>query len=380
MNIVYRVELSQAERVQLTALLSGGKHAVRKIKRAQTLLAADAGVSDDEIETQVGTSGSSVYRTKKRYVEESLEAALSEAPRSGAERKLSGKEESLLIATACSAPPPGRARWTLALLADALVSLTEHESLSDETVRRRLGENALKPWRRKMWCIPKVDAAYVAAMEDVLDLYGEAPDTKRPVISFDESPTQLIGEARMPIPAEPGKPERFDCEYKRNGTQNLFVFLDINRPWRKVKVTDRRAAADFAQCMRDLTDIHFPEAEKIRVVMDNLSTHSPASLYNSFPAPEARRILKGLEFHFTPKHASWLNMVEIEIGVLKGQCLDRRIENRERLIAEIAAWEKQRNESGDRIKWMFSTDQARNKLKRVYPSIKPAIDEPLKES
>ena len=314
----------------------------------------------------MGAGGSTVYRTKRRFVEGNLELALAEAPRPGAQRKLSGKEEALLIATACSAPPAGRARWTLELLADVMVALTEHEGLSRETVRRRLAENALKPWRRDMWCVPKVDAAYVAAMEDVLDLYGEPPDPTRPVICFDESPTQLIGEVRAPIPAEPGRLERFDFEYKRNGTVNLFIFLDVNRPWRTVKVTERRAAADFSQCMRELSDVHFPEAEKIRVVMDNLSTHSPASLYNALPAPEARRILRRLEFHFTPKHASWLNMVEIEIGVLRGQCLDRRISSRDILEAEIAAWERQRNDSAARIKWMFTTEKARHKLSRAY--------------
>ena len=184
-------------------------------------------------------------------------------------------------------------------------------------MRRRLAENDLKPWRKDMWCIPKLDAAYVACMEDVLDLYAEPCDPKRPVICFDESPTQLIGEVRPPIPAEPGQLERFDFEYRRNGTVNLFVFLDAHRPWRKVKVTQRRTAADFAACMRELTDIHFPEAEQIRVVLDNLSTHSPAALYSAFPPAEARRVRRRLEFHYTPKHASWLNMVEIEIGVLR---------------------------------------------------------------
>ena len=273
MNVRYRVELSQAERSELTALLSGGKHAARKLKRAQILLAADAGASDEDIATSVGVGGSTVYRTKRRFVEGNLEAALSEEPRPGAERKLSGKEEALLVATACSNPPEGRARWTLELLAGAMVKLTEHDSLSRETVRRRLAENDLKPWRKDMWCIPQVDGDYVARMEDVLDLYAEAPDPKRPVVCFDESPTQLIGEVRQPIPAEPGQLERYDCEYRRNGTVNLFVFLDAHRPWRKVKVTDRRAAEDFAACMRELTDVHFPEAERIRVVLDNLSTH-----------------------------------------------------------------------------------------------------------
>ena len=284
MNVRYRVELSQTERAELTALLSGGKHAARKLKRAQILLAADAGASDDDIATSVGVGGSTVYRTKQRFVLGNLEAALREEPRPGASRKLSGKEEALLVATACSSPPAGRARWTLKLLAGELVRLTEHDSVSRETVRRRLAENDLKPWRKDMWCIPQVDGEYVARMEDVLDLYAEEPDPKRPVVCFDESPTQLIGEVRQPIPAKPGQLERYDCEYKRNGTANLFIFLDVHRPWRKVKVTNSRAAVDFAACMRELTDVYFPQAERIRVVLDNLSTHFPGSLYQAFPA------------------------------------------------------------------------------------------------
>jgi len=381
MNLRYRVELSQAERDELKALLSGGRHAVRKVKRAQILLAADAGASDEEIATSIGVGGSTVYRTKRRFVLGNLELALREEPRPGAERKLSGKEEALLVATTCSSPPEGRARWTLDLLAGAMVRLTEHESISRDTVRRRLAENEIKPWRKDMWCIPQVDAEYVARMEDVLDLYAEVPDPKRPVVCFDESPTQLIGEVRQPIPAEPGQIERYDCEYKRNGTANLFVFLDAHRSWRKVKVTDSRAAVDFAACMRELSDIHFPQAERIRVVMDNLSTHSAGALYQAFPACEARRVLQRLEFHYVPKHASWLNMVEIEIGVLRGQCLDRRIATQELLVSEIAAWERQRNASRAHIKWMFTTDKARAKMGRAYPDpATPTRHARLKES
>jgi transposase len=367
MNVRYRVELSQAERNELKTLLSGGKHAARKLKRAQILLAADAGASDEAIATSVGVGGSTVYRNKRRFLLGNLEAALSEEPRPGAGRKLSGKEEALLVATACSNPPAGRARWTLELLAGELVRLTEHDDVSRETVRRRLAENDLKPWRKDMWCIPQVDGEYVARMEDVLDLYAEAPDPKRPVVCFDESPTQLIGEVREPIAAEPGRLERYDCEYKRNGTVNLFIFLDVHRSWRKVKVTDSRAAVDFAACMRELTDVHFPKAERIRVVLDNLSTHSAGALYQAFPACEARRMLRRLEFHFVPKHASWLNMVEIEIGVLRSQCLDRRIATEQQLRSEIAAWQRQRNASGSRIKWMFTTEKARAKMRRAYP-------------
>jgi transposase len=367
------VELSQTERVALRALLSGGTHAVRKLKRAQILLAADAGASDEAIATSVGVGGSTVYRTKRRFVLGNLEDALSEEPRPGAERKLTGKQEALLVATACAKPPAGRARWTLELLAGEMVKLTEHAGLSRETVRRRLAENHLKPWRQDMWCIPQIDGTYVARMEDVLDLYAEAPDPKRPVVCFDESPTQLIGEARQPIPAAPGQPTRYDYEYRRNGTVNLFVFLDAHRPWRNVKVTEQRTARDFAECMRDLVDRHYPQADLIRVVLDNLSTHSAGALYEAFPATEARRMLRRLEFHYTPKHASWLNMVEIEIGVLRSQCLDRRIGDRDTLAAEIDAWQRQRNAADARVKWMFTTERARTKLARAYP-------DPIKES
>ena len=217
MNIRYRVGLDEAERAQLTAMLSGGKHASRKIKWAQILLAADAGVEDEEIARTRSVGASTGYRTKRRFVEGNLEAALSEEPRPGAARKLSGKETALLVATACSNPPPGRKRWTLDLLAGEMVRLTEHEAVSRETVRRRLAEDDLKPWRRDMWCIPQIDGEYVARMEDVLDLYAEPADPKRPVVCFDESPTQLIGETRAPIPAKPGQPttSSSDCAARR---------------------------------------------------------------------------------------------------------------------------------------------------------------------
>ena len=203
-------------------------------------------------------------------MEGNLERALSEELRPGAERKLTGKEEALLVATACAKPPAGRKRWTLTLLADTMVKLTDHNSLSGETERRRLAENDLKPWRRDMWCIPHVDGEYVARMEDVLDLYAETPNPARPLVCFDETPVQLIGEVRQPVPAQPGQRERYDYEYRRNGTVNLFVTFDPHRGWRNVKVTDRRAAVDYAQCMRELVDVHYPDAACIRVVQDDL--------------------------------------------------------------------------------------------------------------
>ena len=278
MNVRYRVELSQAERDELTAMLGGGKHAARKLKRAQILLAADGGCRDEEIARTVSVSLSTVGRTKRRFVEGNLERALSEEPRPGAERKLTGKEEALLVATACAKPPAGCKRWTLTLLADTMVKLTDHNSLSGETVRRRLAENDLKPWRRDMWCIPHVDGEYVARMEDVLDLYAETQNPARPLVCFDETPIQLIGEVRQPVPAQPGQRERYDYEYRRNGTANLFVTFDPHRGWRHVKVTNRRAAVDYAHCMRGLVDVHYPDATCIRVVQDNLSIHRSTSL------------------------------------------------------------------------------------------------------
>src|SRR4051812_12413661 len=400
MDIRYRVELSEVERGELRAMLGGGKHAARKLKRAQILLAADAGVADETIAISLDVGVSTVSRVKRRFVEGGVERALNEEPRPGAARKLTGKEEALLVATACASPPEGRARWTLELLAGEMggltphasrsrgtggrgagemVRLTAHASLSRETVRRRLAENALKPWRQKMWCIPRVNGEFVARMEDVLDLYAEAPDPKRPVVCFDESPTQLIGEVRQRIPPEPGQVERFDYEYRRAGTVNLFVLVDAHRPWRKVTVTQQRTALDFARCMRELVEVDHPQAERVRVVLDNLSTHTPGALYEAFPAEEAHRLLRRLEFHFTPKHASWLNMAEIEIGVLKGQRLNRRIADRERLEREIAAWQRGRDAAEAKIEWMFTTEAARTKLGRFYPH-PPVADLPGKLS
>jgi len=367
MNIRDRVTLTSDERQRLQALVSGGRGAVRQIKRAQILLAADVQSPDERIARHVRVGISTVYRTKQRFVEDGLERALREAPRPGAPRKLGASDEALLVAVACSDPPSGRARWTLDLLAGEIVRLTAHTTLSGDTVGRRLAEMKLKPWQEKMWCIPHVNAEYVARMEDVLDLYAEAPDPRRPVVGFDETPRQLIGEARVPIRAEPGKPRRVDYEYVRNGTANVFMFVDVNRPWRHAKVTDQRTCVDFAECMRDLVDEYYPEAERIRVVLDNLSAPSADALYHAFDPAEARRILSRIEFHFTPKHASWLNMVEIEIGVMVTQCLDRRIPDKATLIKEIAAWERRRNAEEARIKWMFTVDRAREKLGRLYP-------------
>jgi hypothetical protein len=206
-------------------------------------------------------------------------------------------------------------------------------------------------------------------MEDLLDLYAEPYDPNRPVVCFDETSKQLVAEQRSPIPAKAGRRERFDYEYQRNGTRNLFMFCEPLAGWRHLAVTERRTMVDFAHQMRWLVDTAYPAVEKIRVVLDNLNTHKPASLYQTFEPEEARRVIKRLEFHHTPKHGSWLNMAEIEFSVFGKQCLNRRIGNEAALKREIAALETERNQAVATINWRFSTGDARQKLQRIYPSV-----------
>ena len=205
-------------------------------------------------------------------------------------------------------------------------------------------------------------------MEDVLDLYAEEEDPRRPRVCFDERPYQLISEVRRLVPAQRGQPARRDYEYKREGTCNLFMFVCPERGWRHVKVTARRTTLDFAHCMKDLVDVHFPDADLIRVVMDNLNTHTLAALYEVFDAPEARRIARKLEIHYTPKHGSWLNMAEVEFAVVVDQCLDRRLASIPVVRREVAAWEQRRNDAKATINWRFTTTDARMKMERIYPS------------
>jgi transposase len=206
-------------------------------------------------------------------------------------------------------------------------------------------------------------------MEDVLEVYHRPYDPKRPLVCFDEGSKQQTKETCQILPTRPGDVAKYDYEYERNGTSNLFVFFAPLETWRHIKVTNRRTMIDFAHCMRDLVDIHFPDAEKIVLVMDNLNTHKVASLYEAFPPDEARRIIEKLEIHYTPKHGSWLNMAEIELSVLHRQCLKARIPDQATLIQKVVAWEKARNSSHATVYWRFTTQDARIKLHKLYPSI-----------
>lgn len=218
-----------------------------------------------------------------------------------------------------------------------------------------------------MWCIPTADVEFVALMEIILDLYERAYDPKHPVVCFDETSKQLIEETRLPLPMKPGQVQRYDYEYQRNGTRNLFLFFEPLAGWRHIDVTEHRAKLDFAHQMRWLVDVAYPDVDGIDVVLDNLNTHTYGALYEAFEPAEARRIARKLNFHYTPRHASWLNMAEIEFSVIARK-LGPRVPNAAALNQKVAAIERSRNEAQSTVDWQFTSDDARIKLKRLYPS------------
>jgi transposase len=223
---------------------------------------------------------------------------------------------------------------------------------------------------KEQWCIPpKANAAFVCQMEAILALYAQPVDPARPLVCMDEVPKQMLADIRDPLPAEPGQPKRVDFEYQRHGSANLFMFFEPFGGQRQVQVRTTRTRLDWALAMRRLADEYYPEAEKIVVVLDNLNTHTPAAFYLAFEPAEARRLVERFEFHFTPKHGSWLNMAEIELSVLARQCLRRRISDQEVLAQEVQAWVQERNSKIVKVDWRFATADARIKLKRLYPSI-----------
>jgi len=313
-----------------------------------------------------------VEELRERFVEDGFETTLEGKPRGHRPKKLCGADEARLIALVCSQKPDGRARWSLRLLRDTWSTLahTEVKTVSHETIRQTLKENEIKPWRNREWCIPpEGDAEFIAGMEDILDVYTWKHDAKRPLVCMDECSRQLIGEVRTPIPASPGVPACFDTEYKRNGTCSLFMFAAPLEGWRRAEVSKQRAGVDWAHQIKRLVTEDFPCAEKIVLVMDNLNTHTIGSLYKAFPPEEARQLRNKLEIHYTPKHGSWLNMAEIENNVLINHGLSKRVPTIEQMREEVAAWNKARNLTANKINWRFTTNDARIKLKRLYPTI-----------
>src|SRR5208282_4423299 len=371
----YIVKLTEAERIHLQALLNKGKSPAKLLLKARILLKADeSGLgeswSDGQIVKALDTNETMVWRVRRQLVEEGLEAVLSRKQRASPAITpiFDGEKQARLTALACSNPPEGRARWTLRLLEEKVVELGIVERASDNTIGRILKKNILKPHLKKQWVIPPdANADFVACMEDVLDVYRRPHDPKLPVVCLDETSKQLTIETRAPIVAAPGRPARHDYEYERNGTAALFMIFAPLEGRRRVEVRERRTAVDYAHVLKEIADVDFSDAEKIVLVQDNLNTHKPASLYQAFPAAEARRLAKRFEWHYTPKHGSWLDMAESELSVLSSQCLDRRIPNIERLTAEVASWTGERNAKAVKADWQFTTDDARIKLKRLYP-------------
>ena len=231
-------------------------------------------------------------------------------------------------------------------------------------------KNEFKPWLKECWCIPpKANAEFVCAMEDVLEVYQRRFEDQEVLVCLDETSKQLVQETRQPLPARPGSPLAYDYEYQRNGVSNLFMLFAPLEGWRRVEVRERRTRTDWAEVVRRLVDEDYPDRERIVLVMDNLNTHHPASLYEAFEPAEARRIAERLEIHYTPKHGSWLNLAESELAVLARQCLDRRIPTPDALKQETQTWQRQRNGKGIRADWRFTTQDARIKLKYLYPSL-----------
>ncbi|MBT6686582.1 MAG: IS630 family transposase [Bacteroidetes bacterium] len=371
---LYRVTLSKQEREQLYEIIKKGKHKSQIYRNAYILLNTDQGdysskVTNVEIAKILKVGMRTIDRVKKRFVEEGFDASLSRRPTTRVyEKKVDGDAEAHLITIACSEPPKGFAKWSLRLLADKMVELEYVESISHETVRTVLKKNELKPWKVKGWVIPTEQSSeFVANMENVLDVYKRPYSKNYPVICMDESPKQLIGETRITKRMKDGC-RLIDYEYSRKGVCNIFMANEPLSGKRIVKITKRKTKLDWAEFIKEIANSR-PEAKKITLVMDNLNTHKASSLYEKYPPKEAKMIWDRFEFIFTPKHGSWLNMAEIELNVLNGQCLNRRIDNIETIINEVDAWQNHRNNKNAKINWRFTIKDSRIKLKRLYPSI-----------
>lgn len=376
----YSITLMKAEREQLEAMLTKGKAAAQKLRRARMLLKADSGPdgpawTDEQICEALDVTTKTVANVRERFVVKGFDVALNgHSTKNKRLPKLDGECEARLIAKLCSGGPEGRAHWSLRLLADRIVELEiSPEPVSYETIRKTLNANELKPWLKEEWCIsPEHNGEFVCRMEDVLEVYRRPLDPKRPQVCMDEMPYQIVSETRTPQPLQRSRARRYDYEYKREGVRNLFIAVVPLLGQRYVCVTKRRTAKDWAAFIKYLVDELFPDAERIVLVLDNLNTHVGGSLYEAFPPAEARRLLSKLEIHYTPKHGSWLNMAEIEFSVLSRQCLDRRIGTEEELVREVTAWVNARNASGATVNWQFTTADARIKLRRLYPVLEPA--------
>ncbi len=372
---IYHISLTEEERDFLKNVKRKTKSPV-VMARCRVLLEADESRfkqrSTQKIAAKAGVSPATVSAVLKLFVEGGVSnvITLKRNPNSNVSRlKVTGEIEAKIIAKACSSKPAGHVRWTLTLLTDEMKVILE-EGVSRATIGRTLRTNGIRPHLNSYWCIPpEEDAEFVAAMEDILDLYQQPYDPDYPLWCMDEKPYQLLDESRSPIPMRPGSVEKLDSEYVRNGTASVFCFIQPHSGKIVEMVEPTRTAVDWAEKIRYLVDHVVPGAKKIRLVVDNLNTHCTASLYKAFPPEEARRIASKLEIHYTPKHGSWLNIAEIGINIMTRQCLNRRIPGIDELRKELDAWSKDYNENSTPISWQFENKDSRIKLKRLYPDI-----------
>ena len=370
----YIVTLTQEEREELSGIIKKGKNAA-KIRRAHILLGADASaegkqMTDEAISKAYSVGIRTVERLRERFVLEGFEIALKGKPATDPKpRKIDGDVEAHLIVLNRSQAPDGYKQWSLRLLADKMVELEYIDDISHESVRQVLKKNELKPHKRLCWVIPpEQNADFVCQMEQVLDVYKRPYDPNHPVICLDETAKQLVSEVRQPILTSDGV-TLYDYEYKREGACDIYMVSEPLAGKRFVSVQDSHNRLVWAGIVADMVENQYADAEKVTLVQDNLSAHKPYAMYELFEPERAKAILDKIEFVYTPKHGSWLNMAEIELSVLARQCTNQRIASKEELITETTLWETQRNALEATIDWQFTTADARIKLKRLYPSI-----------
>lgn len=385
----YQVFLTDDDITVLNNIRKNGHSSAKTIMHANILLNTNDSFpekkkSNRELSEIFGVSLPTVNKIRKTYCEEGLAAALNRKTRLTPETmsKITGEFEAHVIATALSPPPKGYAKWNLRLLAEHCMEKKYIVSISHTAVGTILNTNQLKPHLSKYWCIPKEnDPYYAASMEDILTIYQKEYNPSLPVVCMDEKPVQLLGEIRERISAKPmetdpetdiqrsGSVQKIDSEYIRMGTASIFMFTEPLSGWRHTEALEHRTMGDFAKMMKNISETYYPDVTRIILVADNLNTHCPGSFYAAFPPETAWELMQKFEFHYTPKHGSWLNIAETELGSLSMQCLgNQRIPKIQELNEMPAEWERDRNQRQKGVNWQFTTKDARVKLKRLYPT------------
>ena len=387
---VYEVNLSQSEIEHLKSITrKGSKVSARTIMHANILLKTDNNLGDNkksnrELAEFFDISPTTVNQVRKTYATQGLNAALNRKTRITAPQisKISGDFEAQVIATALGPAPKGKACWTLRLLAEHCSDREYIVSLSHTAIGNMLNTNQVKPHLSQYWCTPKThDAEFILHMEDVLGIYKRPYNPKIPVLCMDEKPIQLLGEIRERVSAKPlrtdpdtdlpkpGTVEKIDSEYERCGTASIFMFTEPLGEWRHTIALNTRKKEDYAVMMRKISQERYPDVDKVILISDNLNTHTPVAFYEAFPASIAYTLAQKFEFHYTPKHGSWLNIAETELSSLSRQCLgNQRIKSIGELNELLTAWEVDRNARQIGVNWQFSAEDARVKLKRLYPT------------